>query len=68
MNHSLRGVNAGYITRDKLVRGHLRKQHERISGVIHDSLDSKRDTRFIAWLENGRLKGSVIDFGWRLAA
>jgi integrase len=34
MNHSLRGVNAGYITRDKLLRGHLRKQQERISRII----------------------------------
>jgi hypothetical protein len=34
MSHSLRGVNAGYITRDKLLRGHLRKQKERISRII----------------------------------
>jgi hypothetical protein len=34
MNHSLRGVNAGYITRDKLLRGHLRKQQERISALV----------------------------------
>ena len=68
MNHSLRGVNAGYITRDKLVRGDLRKQQERISGVILGSLDSKKNSRVIAWLENGRLKDSVVDFEWRLAA
>lgn len=30
MNHSLPGVNAGYITRDSLLRDHLRKQQERI--------------------------------------
>lgn len=34
MNHSLRGVNAGYITRDKLLRGHLRRQQERISALV----------------------------------
>jgi hypothetical protein len=34
MNHSLRGVNAGYITRDKLLRGHLRAQQERISSLV----------------------------------
>jgi hypothetical protein len=34
MNHSLPGVNAGYITRDRLVRDHLRKQQERISAVV----------------------------------
>lgn len=43
MNHSLRGVNAGYITRDKLVRGHLRKQQERISKLILARLDTNRD-------------------------
>jgi integrase len=31
MNHSLPGVNAGYITRSELVTGHLRKQQSRIS-------------------------------------
>jgi integrase len=40
MNHSLRGVNAGYITRDKLLRGHLRKQQERISSLILASLEN----------------------------
>jgi integrase len=34
MNHSLPGVNAGYITRDKLLRDHLRKQQERISAIV----------------------------------
>jgi hypothetical protein len=34
MNHSLPGVNAGYITRDKLLRDHLRKQQERISTIV----------------------------------
>jgi integrase len=34
MNHSLPGVNAGYITRDKLLRNHLRKQQERISTIV----------------------------------
>jgi Arm DNA-binding domain len=32
-------VNAGYITRDKLVRGHLRRQQERISKLILAGLD-----------------------------
>jgi hypothetical protein len=34
MNHSLPGANAGYITRDKLLRDHLRKQQERISTIV----------------------------------
>ena len=31
MNHSIPGVNAGYITRNKLLRDHLRIQQEAIS-------------------------------------
>lgn len=31
MNHSLPGVNAGYITRSKLMRDHLRAQQEKLS-------------------------------------
>lgn len=31
MNHSIPGVNAGYITRNKLLSGHLRQQQEAIS-------------------------------------
>lgn len=34
MNHSLGGVNAGYITRDKLVADHLRNQQEKLSNYI----------------------------------
>ena len=34
MNHSLPGVNAGYITRNKLLGGHLRKQQQAISRLI----------------------------------
>jgi len=52
MNHSLRGVNAGYITRDGLVRGHLRKQQERISTTIIGVLDSENDLRILDWLSS----------------
>lgn len=34
MNHSLGGVNAGYITRDKLVADHLREQQDKVSNFI----------------------------------
>jgi integrase len=34
MNHSLPGVNAGYITRAKLLVGHLRKAQEEISRLV----------------------------------
>jgi integrase len=34
MNHSLPGVNAGYITRAKLMSDHLRAQQEKLSNLI----------------------------------
>jgi hypothetical protein len=34
MNHSLPGINAGYITRSKLMGGHLRQQQGKLSGFI----------------------------------
>lgn len=34
MNHSLPGVNAGYITRSKLMADHLRQQQEKLSNLI----------------------------------
>jgi hypothetical protein len=37
MNHSISGVNAGYITRNKLLRDHLRQQQEAISRKIIDA-------------------------------
>jgi hypothetical protein len=37
MNHSIPGVNAGYITRNKLLRDHLRSQQESIYRKILDA-------------------------------
>jgi integrase len=34
MNHSVQGVNPGYITRNKLIGDHLRQQQEKISQLI----------------------------------
>jgi site-specific recombinase XerD len=38
MNHSLPGVNAGYITRNKLLGDHLRKQQQAISAKIFGTI------------------------------
>jgi hypothetical protein len=37
MNHSLPGVNAGYITRAKLLSGHLRATQEKLSKTMMDA-------------------------------
>jgi site-specific recombinase XerD len=42
MNHSLPGVNAGYITRDKLLGDHLRKQQERISTIVIEKAGERK--------------------------
>jgi len=52
MNHSLRGVNAGYITRERLVQGHLRKQQQRISNKIFEAFGSDVRCRIGFWLMN----------------
>jgi integrase len=38
MNHSLPGVNAGYITRNRLLGDHLRRQQQSISSAIFKAL------------------------------
>ncbi|MGJ5180172.1 MULTISPECIES: tyrosine-type recombinase/integrase [unclassified Bradyrhizobium] len=38
MNHSIPGVNAGYVTRHKLLEGHLRSQQQAISTVVFSAI------------------------------
>jgi hypothetical protein len=38
MNHSIPGVNAGYITRHKLPEDHLRRQQQAISSAVFAAL------------------------------
>ncbi len=60
MNHSLPGVNAGYITHDALLGGHLRKQQERISQAIEDSLSRKADVQVRLWLRSMKVDLEVV--------
>ncbi len=55
MNHSLVGVNAGYITRDKLLRDHLRKQQERISAIVLERAGKIFDGLPLIWLNSTRV-------------
>lgn len=52
MNHSLRGVNAGYITRDRLLRDHLRAQQRKISELVVGSV--RKDGVLVQWLASGK--------------
>lgn len=58
MNHSLPGVNAGYITRERLLNNHLREQQERISNVVIASVEKvSQDIRddLTVWLGSAKL-------------
>lgn len=45
MNHSLPGVNAGYITRHRLVENHLRRAQEEISRLITEAGANPKSAR-----------------------
>nr|WP_244521551.1 hypothetical protein [Bradyrhizobium sp. DOA9] len=52
MNHSIPGVNAGYVTRHKLVEDHLRNQQQAISSVVFSALGNslKEHKTLFNWL------------------
>jgi integrase len=55
MNHSLPAVNAGYITRDRLLRDHLRQQQQRISELVVDNVDAQRHPSLVQWLRTAKV-------------
>jgi hypothetical protein len=59
MNHSLPGVNAGYITRDRLLRDHLRTQQQRISDMVVGGVGKKADSLVSGWLRTTKVDDSV---------
>lgn len=56
MNHSVPGVNAGYITRHKLLENHLRAQQQAISDTVFAALGDLLETnrKIQDWLLFGR--------------
>jgi hypothetical protein len=60
MNHSLPGVNAGYITRDRLLRDHLRQRQQGISELVVHGLEVKRDLSLARWLGSAKVEGLPI--------
>jgi hypothetical protein len=66
MNHSLQGVNAGYITRSALLEDHLRRQQERISrAALHavETSRSKRRSAILRWLQSAKAELLAADDG-----
>jgi len=55
MNHAIPGVNAGYITRHKLLEDHLRSQQQAISSAVFAALSGSiaQDQDLQAWLGRG---------------
>jgi hypothetical protein len=55
MNHSIPGVNAGYITRHKLLEDHLRKQQQAISSAVFAAVEGSilREPTVRDWLGCG---------------
>ncbi len=62
MNHSVPGVNSGYITRHKLLEDHLRTQQQAISNIVFsaigDALTNQSEVR--DWLGHGAARRHII--------
>jgi len=54
MNHSLPGVNAGYITRDRLLGDHLRDQQQKISELFLGSVSLEHNRELFRWLRSAK--------------
>lgn len=63
MNHAIPGVNAGYITRHKLLEDHLRQQQQAISRVIFAPLGNAltENGSICSWLGRGRGRRTAIE-------
>ena len=63
MNHSLPGVNAGYITCDRLLRDHLRQQQQRISELVVRSCAVEQDPLLVKWLGSAKIEETDREVG-----
>lgn len=63
MNHSLPGVNAGYITRHRLLENHLREQQEKISQLIMQTVSApkQKTSAEVTWLRSYRLNVESLE-------
>ena len=63
MNHAIPGVNAGYITRHKLLEDHLRSQQQAISGAVFAALGETlvRKTTVRNWLAHKASRRALLE-------
>ncbi|MEP9355763.1 integrase arm-type DNA-binding domain-containing protein [Xanthobacter sp. KR7-65] len=61
MNHSIPGVNAGYITRHKLLEDHLRAQQQAVSSTIFNALGEAvtKHEKLVVWLGLGATRRAI---------
>jgi integrase len=69
MNHAMPGVNAGYITRHKLLHDHLRRQQQVISSAVFAALGtSLTDSQhLVGWLGPGATRRVILNAQVRAA-
>jgi site-specific recombinase XerD len=62
MNHAIPGVNAGYITRHKLLQDHLRWQQQAISSAMFAALGTSltEDQYLHGWLGHGATRRAIL--------
>jgi site-specific recombinase XerD len=62
MNHSIPGVNAGYVTRHKLLEDHLRGQQQAISSAVFAALGSSflEDQALRGWFGPGAARRATL--------
>ncbi|MCK1462994.1 MULTISPECIES: integrase arm-type DNA-binding domain-containing protein [unclassified Bradyrhizobium] len=65
MNHSIPGVNAGYVTRHKLLEDHLRSQQQAISTAVFSALGKSltEDAALRGWLGHGASRRATSELG-----
>ena len=63
MNHAMPGVNAGYITRHKLLEDHLRSQQQAISKVVFEALGGTLANigPIRSWLGPGATRSALLE-------
>lgn len=70
MNHSIPGVNAGYVTRHKLLEDHLRSQQQAISSAVFSALGKsiREDAALRDWLGRGASRRVIGEIQVKLGA
>jgi integrase len=63
MNHAVPGVNAGYVTRNKILRDHLRSQQQAISDAVFAALGNDRveNSNIRNWIAGGAVRRMILN-------